>query len=176
MVVSMPIGKLGHMRKYTLGFTFIGLLIIISISGILLSAVGIVWHQDSQRNKEQELLFVGDAYRRAIQSYYDESPNGNKQYPQKLEELLLDKRFPSVKRHIRILYPNPITKDYSWMLIKQADRIKGVTTKSEQVPIKTAGFPKVYEEFSKAKTYADWKFIYEDNAAQLTQSFNQQAN
>jgi type II secretory pathway pseudopilin PulG len=176
MVASMPIGKIVITKKHTLGFTFIGLLIIISISGILLSAVGIVWNQDSQRNKEQELLYVGDAYQKAIQSYYDTSPNGNKQYPQKLEELLLDKRFPSVKRHIRVLYPNPFSKDHAWTLIIQTGRIKGVTTQSELTPIKTAGFSKEYEHFSKAKTYADWQFIYEDQATQLNQSFNQQVN
>jgi len=140
------------------GFTFIGLLIIISISGIVLSAVGIVWHQDAQRNKEQELLFAGDAYRQAITSYFENSPSGVKQYPQKLEDLILDKRFPKIKRHIRTLYPNPFSKDHHWELILEQGKIKAVTTPSKLEPIKKSGFPKQYEQFSNAKTYQDWVF------------------
>jgi type II secretory pathway pseudopilin PulG len=140
------------------GFTFIGLLIIISISGIILSAVGIVWHQDAQRNKEQELLFAGDAYRQAITSYFESSPNGIKQYPQKLEDLILDKRFPNVKRHIRTLYPNPFSKDHSWELILEQGKIKAVTTASKLAPIKKGNFPNQYQQFSNAKAYQDWVF------------------
>jgi len=147
------------------GFTFIGLLIIISISGIVLAAVGIVWQQDAQRNKEQELLFAGNAYREAINSYFESSPGGLKQYPLKLEDLIRDKRFPTVKRHIRALYHNPISKDHSWELIIELGRIKAVTTASTLKPIKKNGFPKQYEQFSNAKTYHDWVFAAGLNAA-----------
>ncbi len=140
------------------GFTFIGLLIIISISGIVLAAVGVVWHQDVQRNKEQELLFAGNAYRVAIADYFENSPNGIKQYPNQLEELILDKRFPTVKRHIRTLYPNPLSKDHRWKLILEQGRIKGVTTASALAPIKNSGFPSDYQQFASAKTYQEWVF------------------
>jgi type II secretory pathway pseudopilin PulG len=142
------------------GFTFIGLLVIIAISGIVLSAVGIVWQQDVQRTKEQELLYFGDQYRRAITHYYENSPGGAKQFPQKLSQLVLDKRFPTIKRHIRTLYPNPMSADKEWTLIKEQGRIKGVTTASTAAPIKQAGFDDIYKDFDQAKSYADWQFVH----------------
>lgn len=172
MVAIMPIGNRALVQSAQSGFTFIGLLIIISISGIVLSAVGIVWQQDVQRNKEQELLYLGDQYRRAITSYYESSPSGGKQFPQKLTQLVLDKRFPTVKRHIRTLYANPISADKTWTLIKEQGQIKGVTTPSSDKPIKVAGFDDAYKTFEKAKSYADWKFIHINTAQNQTNSIS----
>lgn len=148
------------------GFTFIGLLVIISISGILLAAVGIVWKQNAQREKEQALLYYGDQYRKAITSYFDSTPGGAKQFPKKLTDLVLDKRFPNIRRHIRILYPNPMRQDETWQLVIEQGRIKGVTTNSALTPIKVVGFDTRYKHFEKAKTYADWQFVYDETAQQ----------
>ena len=150
------------MPKKPLGFTFIGLMIIIAISGILLAAVGTVWQQDVQREREKDLLYYGDVYRRAITQYYQQSPNGLKQFPKKLDDLVTDRRFPNPRHHIRVLYPNPITKDGSWQLIRVAGRIKGVTTNSDKSPIKVSGFPEVYAAFEQAETYADWQFVHQE--------------
>ena len=68
-------------KAYQLGFTFIGILMVIAISGIGLAGIGIVWHQDTQRENEKELLFIGEQYHQAIVSYYESSPSGVKQYP-----------------------------------------------------------------------------------------------
>lgn len=149
--------------KPILGFTFIGILIIIAISGIALSAVGIVWHQTIQRENERELLFIGDQYRAAISSYYESTPNGVKQYPKKLEDLLLDNRFPVIKRHIRRLYDDPMTTKQPWGLIKQQDYIVGVYSLSTQQAIKKTGFPTIYESFAETTTYDEWKFVAVNN-------------
>lgn len=159
------------------GFTFIGLMMVISISGILLAAVGTVWRQDVQREREKDLLYYGDAYRRAITQYYDQTPSGIKQFPKKLTDLVTDRRFPKPRHHIRVLYPNPITEDGSWQLIRVAGRIQGVSTNSEQVPIKISGFPTMYASFEQAQSYADWQFVYQkDNTAQTNNNnaFQQQ--
>lgn len=152
-----------YIRKPSYGFTFIGILIIVALSGIALSTVGIVWHQTIQRQNEQELLFIGDQYRAAISSYYESTPGGAKQYPKKLEELVLDKRLPVVKRHIRRLYHDPMTKTQSWGLVKQQEFIVGVYSQSTQQTIKKKGFPTLYESFGEASTYDEWKFISLNN-------------
>ncbi|EUJ10010.1 hypothetical protein Meth11DRAFT_0820 [Methylophilaceae bacterium 11] len=151
---------IGNMRtgQLTQGFTFIGILIIVALSGIALSVVGIVWHQSLQREHEKELLFIGDQYRTAILSYYESTPGGAKQYPKALEDLVLDKRFPVVKRHLRKLYADPISKQ-AWGLVTQQGLIIGVYSQSHQAAIKKSGFPTAYESFSEATTYDEWKFI-----------------
>ena len=153
-----------YVRKRVLGFTFIGILIIVAISGIALSGVGIVWKQTIQREREKELLFIGDQYRAAIVSYYESTPGGAKQYPKKLEDLLLDNRFPVVKRHIRRLYDDPMTNNQPWGLIKQQDLSVGVYSLSQQSTIKKTGFPTLYESFKEASTYDEWKFIAVNNS------------
>lgn len=154
------------------GFTFIGLMIIIAISGILLAAVGTVWQNHVQRDRENDLLYYGDAYRRAITQYYDQTPSGIKQFPKKLTDLVTDRRFPKPRHHIRVLYPNPIAEDGSWQLIRVAGRIQGVTTTSDQVPIKVSGFPTRYTAFEQAQTYADWQFVYQKDDTGQTSTNN----
>ncbi|MDX1915659.1 MAG: type II secretion system protein [Methylophilus sp.] len=141
------------------GFTFIGLLMVIAISGIALAGIGIVWHQSAQRERESELLYVGNQYSKAISNYYLSSPTNPKQYPKSLEDLLLDKRFQNKRRHLRKLYPDPMTHGKPWGLIKQQDQIIGVYSMSKETPIKTAQFQTPYESFAEAKTYHDWKFM-----------------
>jgi type II secretory pathway pseudopilin PulG len=153
-------------NKHTvLGFTFIGILIIIAISGIALAGVGIVWHQNQQREREKELLYIGHQYSKAITSYYNGDTN-NKQYPKSLEGLVKDKRAASkMPCHIRKLYADPMTHGKPWGLIRQQDSIIGIYSTSTEEPIKKTLFPKPLESFAKAITYSDWKFMFEVNNA-----------
>lgn len=161
MVLAMLIGrKFTYYGNVSSGFTYIGLLIMIAISGIALAGVAIVWHQDIQREREKELIFIGEEFRKAIGSYYENSPVGNKQYPIKLEDLIADSRFPVIKRHLRKIYEDPITNKKIWGLELQQGKIIGVYSLSKQPPIKKKDFPLPYESFGAAETYSDWKFIY----------------
>ncbi|HEY4973966.1 MAG TPA: hypothetical protein VII41_10175, partial [Steroidobacteraceae bacterium] len=92
-----------------LGFTYIGLLFAIAFMGLALSAIGIVWHTQAQREREQELLFIGHEFRAAIRSYYVSQSGGGPRYPQRLEDLLQDERSPEQKHHLRKLYLDPMT-------------------------------------------------------------------
>jgi type II secretory pathway pseudopilin PulG len=141
------------------GFTFIGLMFAIAIAGIALAGTGVLWQMESRREKEKELLFVGEEYRKAISSYFGKSPGGDKQYPGKLEDLLQDKRFPNPVRHLRRLYPDPMTADGNWELILGEGRIIGVASRSRENPIKIAGFEKDQEGFGSAVSYAGWRFV-----------------
>ena len=50
------------------GFTYIGLMFAIAVLGITLATVGVVWSTQIRRDKEAELLWIGDQYRMAIGS------------------------------------------------------------------------------------------------------------
>lgn len=159
MVANTPIGNV-RMKKQA-GFTYMGLLMIVAIAGIGMAGVGIVWHQESQREREKELLFIGAEYRKAIGSYFESSSSGDKQYPQTLQDLVLDKRFPNIKRHIRQLYADPFAKENKpWNLVLEQGQIRGVYSTAEIKPIKKFGFASVDESFAEAETYSDWRFIY----------------
>ena len=140
------------------GFSYLGLLLFIAITGIGLSAAGMTWQYQIQSEKEKQLLFVGNALRVALKSYYDSSPSDNKSYPAKLDDLLLDKRVPNVKRHLRQLYTDPVTGSSVWGLVKQQGRIVGIYSLSNIKPLKHSGFAAVDESFAGARTYRDWVF------------------
>ena len=141
------------------GFSYLGLLCLIALAAIGISVVGTIWHIEAQREKEKMLLFVGDEYRRALQSYAEATPAGQPQYPVSLEELVNDTRYPYVKRHLRRLYIDPMTDSSEWGVIKTQNRISGIFSLSTKAPIKKSGFPEIYETFSAAADYRDWQFI-----------------
>lgn len=146
-------------RRRQSGFTFLWLLFLVAGLGVSMAAIGTLWHSAVQREKEAELLFVGDQYRRAIESFMKASPNGAQQLPKSLDELLLDPRFPQTVRHLRRLYPDPITGAAEWGLLKDAaGGISGVHSRSERTPFKTRNFPKAYEEFADKGEYRQWIF------------------
>lgn len=129
-----------QVRRRQYGVTYLGLLFAIALAGIGLAGTGALWSLDSRREKEKELLFIGEEYRRAIASYYEKGPNGVREYPQRLEDLLQDKRFPMPVHHLRRLYRDPLTNRLDWDLIRQQGRISGVASRADGKPVKVAGF------------------------------------
>jgi type II secretory pathway pseudopilin PulG len=154
----IPSGKLNIYGHKSSGFTYIGLLLLIAITGIGLSAAGLSWQYQVRSEKERQLLFVGAQFRRAINSYFEKSPSDIKSYPLTLDDLLLDKRFPNVQRHLRQIYPDPMTGNQDWGLVKQNNHIVGVYSRSKAKPIKQAGFSSDDSTFSNAASYQDWVF------------------
>ncbi len=140
------------------GFTYLGVLAVVVIMGIMGEVVVTLDSQRRKLDREAELLFRGQSYVRAIRSYYDvEDPV--KHYPRNLDDLLLDSRFIH-KRHIRRLYNDPITGE-EWVLVRAADGgIAGVVSASDTAPVKRANFPKGLETFEGAGSYADWVFEF----------------
>lgn len=151
------------------GFTYIGVLILVALAGVALAGAGELWSTESKRDKEAQLLFIGDEFRRAIGSYYEGSP-GAKQFPQRLEELLEDKRLPVMRRHLRRIYVDPMTGKPEWGLVKYGDRIIGVYSLSEAKPLKTANFRSEDDAFKGSGAYAEWRFVYEPAAASARSS------
>jgi type II secretory pathway pseudopilin PulG len=142
------------------GFTYIGLLIAVVILGIALSAVGTVWRTQAQREREQELLFIGRDFRAAIAAYH-RANGGGRQYPQEINDLLEDKRWPEARHYLRRLYVDPMTGAQDWTILRiDALGIVGIVSSSQEVPLKKAGFPPEEAEFADATCYCDWKFKY----------------
>ena len=147
-------------QKY--GFSYISALIFVSVMGISLTAASTYWSTIIKRDKEQELLFRGDQIRRAIESYFNGGPGGKgEQYPGSLKDLLKDPRYPSMTKHLRKIYEDPMTDDGQWgIIMASGGRIKGVFSKSKDKPLKIGDFPKGYESFENAEKYSDWKFTH----------------
>ena len=115
-----------------------------------------------RREKERDLLAVGQAYRNAIRSYYDNSPGTSKSYPPDLEALLLDKRATRMRRPLRKLYRDPMSGSAEWGIVRTAEgAVKGVYSLSVLKPFKTDGFPVELKSFANASQYKQWLFVYE---------------
>lgn len=143
------------------GFTYLLLLALVAVMGIVLAAAGEVWHMKLKREKEQELLFVGDQFRRALNLYNQHTPGNALRYPKSLEELLKDPRYPGVVRYLRKIYPDPITGSTQWGLLKGPNgEIFGVYSLSEEEPVKKSGFSMADQKFEGCKKYSDWVFMY----------------
>ena len=140
------------------GFTYLSVLFVIAMMGGGLALVGELWHSAATRDREAELLFVGNQYRKAIERYY---LGGPRQYPRALEQLLKDARKPATERYLRRLYPDPVTGSGEWGLVKAPDGgIMGVHSLSEAAPVKSANFLARDKEFAGAAAYTDWKFVF----------------
>lgn len=148
-------------RRCAAGFTLLGLLFVIAALGVGMAALGTTWHTAAQREKERELLFAGDQYRRAIQSFWQMPlPQGTpRRLPRGIDELLEDPRFPNTVRHLRRIWRDPMTNDVEWGLQKDPEGgILGVYSLSDREPFKHGGFPATYVQFAEATTYRDWVF------------------
>jgi len=147
-------------RSRAAGFAYIGLLVAIVLIGAALAAVGEVWSVQSQREREVELLYRGDAIRKAIAAYVTHNAGGAR-YPQALQDLVEDQRSPKIGRYLRRVYEDPITGATDWTLIRAADGgIMGVASSSQGEPIKRHGFGMRDTAFDDASCYCDWQFIY----------------
>lgn len=153
--------RAGHRRSRARGVVLLALLLALALSGVALMAAVDVWSVTRQREREAELLYVGNEYRLAIQRYYFAAPpGGGRAYPPSLEALLEDDRYPVAQHHLRRIYPDPITGSTDWGLVHAGDRIMGVYSLSEAKPIKQAGFPQPYQIFDEKTSYRDWVFAF----------------
>ncbi len=143
------------------GFTYLGVLVTILIMGGVLASAGEVWHLAIKREKEQELLFVGNQFRQAIKLYYENTPPFAQRYPARLEDLLVDPRYPSVQRYLRKIYADPINGNTAWGLVKgPSGEILGIHSLSTKAPVKKGNFSSVDKNFENKTKYADWVFMY----------------
>jgi type II secretory pathway pseudopilin PulG len=142
----------------TAGFTYLGVLFLLAILGVGAAAAAILHSLEQRRAREAELLFAGDAYRRAITAYHSANAAAPAPYPRDLSSLLRDPNALQVRRFLRRLYPDPMTGG-EWGLVRDAQGgIRAVYSLASGAPIKRANFAAAEAAFAAAKSYADWRF------------------
>ncbi len=142
------------------GAALLLMLVLVSVLGLAAGLAGQSWRSTMQQAREAELLWRGLQYQRAIASYYSVKHGPQQMYPAKLEYLIRDPRFPGVVRHLRKLYPDPMTGG-DWELVRDpAERIIGVRSSSELAPFKQDGFPKELEKLQGKGAYSEWEFVF----------------
>jgi type II secretory pathway pseudopilin PulG len=146
----------GAARRSAGGFTYVGLLALVVLIGLMLAAAGEVAATAAQREREAQLLWVGHEYRAAIARYWIQ----RRTYPQSLQELLgTAPDAPVPIRYIRRLYADPMTNAVDWALLPApTGGILGVASSSKRAPLKTGRFDDVDRDFEKATSYNDWQF------------------
>ena len=143
------------------GFTYLGVIFLVAAISAGLGAIAEIWSHARQREKEAELLWVGNEFRHAIGLYYQRTPGAIKRYPERLEDLLSDQRSLSTQRYLRRIYSDPMSGKPSWGLVLAPEGgIRGVHSFSVRQPIKTGGFAKQIRDFDSLRSYSEWRFVY----------------
>lgn len=151
-------------KKRQLGFAYMALLVVIAASLLALNAAMPDIYQQAKREREAQLLFIGQQYSHAIRLFYENPHVVIKRYPESLDELLVDDRTPRPMHHLRKLYKDPITGSSEWGLVKNEERqIMGVFSLSEGKPLRKnfRGYPGVI--VVGGNEYNDIKFVYLHN-------------
>ncbi|MES2130508.1 MAG: type II secretion system protein [Pseudomonadota bacterium] len=144
------------------GFSYVIVMFLVAVLSLLAARAMENTLTAERRQKEDELLRVGQAYRDAIRSYYEQSPGTAKVYPPTLEALLLDGRGTRLRRPLRKLFRDPMNSDAKWGVLEaEGGGVMGVYSLSTLKPIKTDGFPAELAGFTNAKHYSEWQFTYQ---------------
>lgn len=152
-------------REAGRGVVLMGLIVLLALAGLALLQFGESAATARQREREAQLLWVGQQYRAALESYYRASPGPVKHLPVSLDELVRDSRFPNPVRHLRRIYPDPIQPDVPWGLVKRGSQIIGVYSQSDLAPLRRSGFAPGLESLEGAAQYSAWRFLFIPRAA-----------
>jgi type II secretory pathway pseudopilin PulG len=149
-------------RRSARGFTYVGLLVLVALIGLMLASAGEIASTTAQRERETQLLWVGHAYRTAIRCYWSH----RRTFPQTLQELLGGEAdAPAQVRCLRRPYPDPMTNAVDWVLVPAPNGgIMGVASSSTRAPLKTGNFDEADRDFADAATYGDWHFTFQPGA------------
>lgn len=157
------------MRRRQSGVAYLAVLFLMAVGAVSVAGQGAFSALDGQRDREEELLFVGSQFRQAITSYYESTPGPVKQYPERLEDLLLDRRFEPARRHLRRIYFDPVHGANVWREVRAPEGgVMGVTSLSRARPIKQAGFVERDRAFAGKARYDEWVFLYQGRQTRYT--------
>ncbi|MEI6318708.1 MAG: hypothetical protein WCS09_09345 [Pseudomonadota bacterium] len=140
------------------GFTYLAVLFLLALAGITATATAVVWRFEQRREMEAELVFVGNEFARAIESYRAVAPNVPQPWPRTLEDLVRDPRTPGVRRHLRKVYRDPMRRSAEWGLIRTQDGgIVGVHSLSRERPMRRVPRPGL--TLREPEAYVGWLFV-----------------
>jgi len=132
---------------------------LVMLLALTAAMASVVWSTEQRRENERQLVFVGLQFQAAIERYRQRSKEGDVPYPRRLEYLVRDARAVNVVRHLRQVFPDPITGSARWGLIRLPDGgIVGVYSLSDRAPLQRASLGQGLS-FPDAKSYRDWRFI-----------------
>jgi type II secretory pathway pseudopilin PulG len=150
------------------GFTYLGLIVLVTIIGLVGAATLKVDALLRRAAAEEELLEIGAAFSAALTSYAEATPRGQPPQPPSLEALLRDPRVPGLRRHLRKIFVDPITGKAEWGIVwlNKGNGINGsggsgvvaVYSLSQSKPLKLANFDARFQNFENREHIADWKF------------------
>jgi type II secretory pathway pseudopilin PulG len=153
-------GILSANRRQIHGFTYLGLLILLALVGVAAAASVQLGAIVQRRAAEEDLLAIGNEFRRALITYADATPAGQKRAPATLQDLLKDPRYPEIKRHLRKLYADPLTGKEEWGVVMWQDGsgIAGIYSLAPGQPIRIGNFAAPFQEFGGKTAYREWIF------------------
>ncbi|CAD7377098.1 type II secretion system protein [Xanthomonas arboricola] len=151
------------MKPRVHGYAYLYLLFAIALLAIAVTGIASLDLLARRQAEEHELLRIGHEFRTALFSYRQAHPS--RQFPLELKDLLEDRRGGALRRHLRRLYVDPVTRQAEWGVIRQAGQIIGVHSLSERTPMKIANFEPEDAGFDGAQTYAEWTFLTTEPSA-----------
>jgi type II secretory pathway pseudopilin PulG len=142
------------------GFTYLSLIVLVAIIGLVTATTLKLGAVLQRARAEQELLRIGAEFSDALQSYADATPAGRPSQPASLKDLLRDPRFPGTRRHLRKIYPDPMTGKAEWGIVYLGDKVGvvGIYSLSDAKPVKIGNFPTRFSGFDAKEHIFDWKF------------------
>lgn len=144
--------------RITAGFTYLGLIILVAIIGLVGAALLKVDAVMRRALAEQELLDTGAEFIAALESYAAVTPPGQRPEPPSLEDLLTDRRFPVIRHHLRKIFIDPTTGRAEWGVIVRGGGVVGMYSLSQARPFKRTNFDPRFVQFAGKEHLSDWKF------------------
>lgn len=145
------------------GFTYLGLVILVTVIGLVGAATLKVDSLLRRAQAEEDLLETGAAFSAALRTYAEATPKGQPPQPPSLQELLKDPRFPGVRRHLRKIFVDPLTGKAEWGIVwaNPGERrgVLAVYSLSRAKPLKVANFDARFSGFENKQHISDWKFV-----------------
>ncbi|KQW99771.1 hypothetical protein ASC84_19980 [Acinetobacter sp. Root1280] len=145
--------------KNNYGFSTVWMLVVIFILTFVIGSWANNYINILRFNKEKELIRIGLDYKKAIRSYYNNSPGGSMSYPHSLTDLTRDLRYnDKTIRYLRKVEIDPISGKKFRLVLNKDNQIIGVYSESKQRPLKQDNFPReLYNLFHK-NSYDEWIF------------------
>lgn len=149
------------------GFTYLGLVIFVAIVGMVGAATLKIGSLLQRAAAEEELLAIGAAFGAALDSYAAATPRGASPYPPSMQELLKDPRFPTVRRHLRKVFVDPLTGKAEWGIVFLGGGQTGIVaihSLSQAQPLKIANFDSRFKGLEGKDSIAEWRFTASDRS------------
>ncbi len=171
MTAAANLTASGSAARRSGGFTYLSLIILVAIIGLVTATTLKVGSVLQRARAEQELLRIGAEFSDALQSYADATPAGKPPQPPTLKDLLRDPRYPSIRRHLRKIYVDPMTGKAEWGIVYLGDKVGviGIYSLSDAKPVKIGNFPTRFSSFDAKEHISDWKFTLTGKAVTTPQ-------